>query len=87
MRLGTLEDNINERVRQAILAKLPGAVVEVQGRGGHFQLKVVSAEFAGKTPLAKQRLVLSAVAPMMSGPDAPVHAIDTLETLLPPDAS
>ena len=83
MRLGTLEGSINDSVRKAILEKLPDADVSVNGQGGHFTIRVVSAEFAGKTPVVKQRLVLSAIAHLMSGPDAPVHAIDRLETLLP----
>jgi len=83
MRLGTLDGNLCETIRQAVLAKLPGADVKVDGQGGHFTIRVVSAEFAGKNPVAKQRLVLGAIAHLMSGPSAPVHAIDRLETLLP----
>ena len=36
---------------------------------------------SGKGTLAKQRLVFSAIAHLMKGDDAPVHAIDELETL------
>ena len=83
MQLPTLDGSIQQRIQRAVLEQLPGAEVEVTGGGGHFSLKVVSAEFAGKNTLAKQRLVLRALAPLMSGPNAPVHAIDSLQTLTP----
>lgn len=76
---GTLTDAIANAIKDAI----PGAEVTVHGAGGHFTLRVISGEFAGKTLLGKRRLVMSAVAPFMKGDDAPVHAIDQLETLLP----
>jgi len=33
--------------------------------------------------IEEHKLVFSAIAPLMSGLGAPVHAIDSLETLLP----
>ena len=80
--LGT-GSSLTDTVADAIRAAIPGADVEVHGSGGHFTIKVVSGSFDGKTLLAKQRMVLSAVAPFMKGDDAPVHAIDNLETVLP----
>ncbi|HTM43951.1 MAG TPA: BolA/IbaG family iron-sulfur metabolism protein [Polyangiaceae bacterium] len=80
--LGSLEQNIAEQIRKAIVEKLPGAVVDVSGAGGHFTLVVKSEQFAGKTPLAAQRLVYSAIAPLMAGEGAPVHAIDNLKTIV-----
>ena len=68
---------------EAIREAIPGADVEVHGSGGHFSIKVISGAFDGKTLLAKQRMVMSAVAPFMKGDDAPVHAIDHLETTVP----
>ncbi len=73
-----------ERIREAVAAALPGARIRVTGEGSHFSLRVESAAFAGQTRLARQRLVLRAVAPLMKGDGAPVHAIDRLETVLPP---
>ena len=72
-----------ERIREAVAAALPGARIEVMGEGSHFSLRVESAAFAGQGRLARQRLVLRAVAPLMKGDGAPVHAIDRLETVLP----
>ncbi|MBM4334673.1 MAG: BolA/IbaG family iron-sulfur metabolism protein [Deltaproteobacteria bacterium] len=72
-----------EKIRQALSAALPCDSLEVRGSGGHFSIRVVSSAFAGKNTLAKQRLVFSAIAHLMKGDDAPVHAIDELETLAP----
>jgi len=81
--LGSIESNIAEKIRSAIIERLPDAKVDVSGRGGHFTLSVTSVEFVGKTPLASQRLVYSAIAPLMAGDNAPVHAVDSLKTLVP----
>lgn len=72
-----------ERVRQTIAAALPDAEVEVSGGGGHFEIRVVAAAFAGANRLARQRLVLRAIAELMQGDGAPVHAVDRLDTLTP----
>jgi acid stress-induced BolA-like protein IbaG/YrbA len=74
------QGDVNSAIRGAIQAKLPGAQVEVSGGGGHYSLSVTSAEFAGKTMLASQRIVYAAIAHLMSGDRAPVHAVDTLTT-------
>jgi stress-induced morphogen len=76
--------NINEQIEDSIIEKISDAQVTVNNMGGgHFRLSVVTVEFEGKSMLAKHKLVLSAIAPLMSGPNAPVHAIDSLETYLP----
>jgi acid stress-induced BolA-like protein IbaG/YrbA len=67
-------------IRGAIEQAIPGARVDVAGGGGHFTIEVVSPAFEGKTMLASHRLVLAAVAPLMKGPMAPVHAVDTVKT-------
>ncbi len=72
-----------EKIRAAILAAIADAEVEVDGGGGHFAIRVTSSQFAGKNTLAKQRLVYSAIAPLMKGDAAPVHAVDRLETIVP----
>ena len=74
---------ITEQMKEAILAAIPDAVVEVQGAGGHFTVEVVSSVFAGKRIIQQHRIVLSSIAHLMKGLDAPVHAIDKLTTKLP----
>ena len=68
---------------EAITQAIPDAQVEATGGGGHFTLVVVSKEFEGKNTLAKQRMVYKAIGDLMKGDNAPVHAIDKLETRVP----
>jgi acid stress-induced BolA-like protein IbaG/YrbA len=79
MKLGILNNNINDQVKAAVLEALPGADVVVQGNNGHFTIEVVHEAFAGKSPVAQQRLVLSAIKHLMAGDSAPVHAVDSLK--------
>lgn len=77
-------DQTARELRESIERALPGARVEVQAGGaGHFALHVVSEAFAGKTRVAQQQLVYAAIAHLMQGETAPVHAIDRLQTELP----
>ncbi len=75
--------SIPDAITQAIRARIPDAVVEVAGGGGHFRIAVVSKEFDGKGLLDRQRLVLSSIKHLLSGDRAPVHAVDSLETRTP----
>jgi acid stress-induced BolA-like protein IbaG/YrbA len=73
-----------EAIRLAILEKIPDAAVVVEpGSGGHFTIQVVSPVFAGKNSLESQRLVYGAIAHLMKGNGAPVHAVDKLTTKTP----
>lgn len=88
MKLNTLGGGggspVAAQLREAIQQAMPGAEVRVSaGQPGHFSLSVRSAQFQSQSRVACQRLVLKAIAPLMSGERAPVHAIDQLETLLP----
>ncbi len=88
MKLNTLGGGggspVAAQLREAIQQAMPGADVRVSaGQPGHFSLSVRSAQFQSQSRVACQRLVLKAIAPLMSGERAPVHAIDQLETLLP----
>ena len=72
--------SIPEAIRDAIVQKIPGAKVEADGGGGHYTIVVHSAAFAGKSMLESQRLVYAAIAHLMAGDRAPIHAVDTLKT-------
>ena len=74
------QGDVASAIRSAIEEKLPGARVEVSGGGGHYSLSVIASEFAGKSMLASQRLVYGAIAHLMTGDRAPIHAVDTLTT-------
>ena len=76
--------SVHDAIRDAIVQKLPGALVDVEGGGGHYTIVVISASFAGKSMLDSQRIVYGAIAHLMSGERAPVHAVDTLKTRTSP---
>ena len=69
-----------ELIRQLIEQGLPGARADVQGADGvHFEATVVSAQFAGKMPLARHRMVYATLGERMGGE---IHAL-ALKTLAP----
>ena len=69
-----------ETIRQLIEQGLPGARAEVQGEDGvHFEAHVVCAQFAGKLPLARHRMVYATLGERMGGE---IHAL-ALRTLTP----
>ena len=73
------------KMREAIAAVLPeGSEIEI-GSGGprHFDIRVVSPAFEGLNRVKQQQLVYGAIAELMAGNDAPVHAIDKLECVTP----
>lgn len=73
--------NIVEQITKAIEGALPGSSVRVEtGSAGHYSLHVKSEAFRGKSMVESHRLVYAAIAPLMAGDTAPVHAIDRLKT-------
>jgi stress-induced morphogen len=52
------------------------------GSPGHFQIRVTAAAFAGQSLVEQQQAVYAAIAHLMRGADAPVHAIDRLQTVV-----
>jgi acid stress-induced BolA-like protein IbaG/YrbA len=72
--------DIPTAIKSAIAEKIEGAVIEADGGNGHYTITVVAAVFEGKSMVQSQRLVLSAIAHLMKGDRAPVHAVDKLTT-------
>ena len=73
-----------DQLRERIATALPGAEIAVGSGGpGHFKISVVSEAFEGKSRVQQHQLVYAAIAELMSGPQAPVHAIDRLECRTP----
>jgi len=68
----------------AIESKIANSKADVNGGGGHYTIAVTSPAFAGLGRVDAQRLVYSAIAHLMAGDAAPVHAVDSLRTLVPP---
>ncbi len=75
------------KIRDSIHAAIPDAEVEVSGGGAHFEIRVTSGAFNGKNSLARQRMVYAAIAHLMRGEGAPIHAVDRLETSVPDPSS
>jgi acid stress-induced BolA-like protein IbaG/YrbA len=75
--------SIEEAITASIKERMPDAVVEVSGGGGHWRIGVVSTSFAGKSMLEQQRLVLSAIKHLINGASPPIHAVDSLTTRTP----
>jgi stress-induced morphogen len=70
-----------QAIEHAILKAVPEAKVEVvSSGGGHYSVRVRSPAFRDRSTLERHRMVYSAIAPLMAGETAPVHAIDTLQT-------
>jgi acid stress-induced BolA-like protein IbaG/YrbA len=77
-------EELAAQLRSAIERAMPGAQATVAPRGaGHFEIEVVSDAFAGLPRVKQQQLVYGAIAPLMAGDSAPVHAIDRMVTRLP----
>jgi len=71
-------DAIIEKIRVA----LPDAVVEMKdltGTEDHWEARIVSAGFAGKSLIQRHRIVMGALAEELKGP---IHAL-TLEVMTP----
>lgn len=77
------QGSVIDALREAIEGKIPDSKAVVQGGGGHFTIEVISTAFAGKGMLESHRLVYGAIAHLMSGDLAPVHAVDSLKTRVP----
>jgi len=75
-----MSDSTLDGIKSAIRAELSDADVEVSGGGGHYTIAVTSKAFAGKNMMESHRLVYAAIAPLMKGDAAPLHAVDSLKT-------
>jgi stress-induced morphogen len=72
--------SLAEQLRSAIETALAGARARVRAASpGHFEIEVAWDGFAGKSKLAQHQMVYRAITPLLSGDDAPVHAIDRLD--------
>jgi len=75
---------VAQQLHDAIHSALPGAEIQVRATSpGHFEIQVVAEVFAGKPKLRQHQLVYAAIADLMRGDAAPVHAVDRLECRIP----
>jgi acid stress-induced BolA-like protein IbaG/YrbA len=76
--------DVTSDLQRSIEETIPGAHVEVNPASpGHFEIRVVSEAFADRSRVQQQQLVYGAIAHLMKGDAAPVHAIDRLQTETP----
>ena len=73
-----------EQVRDLIAAGFPGAEVEVQGDGQHFEALIVSAEFAGKNRVQRQQRINALLRAHFDSGE--LHAL-SMQTLTPEERS
>ena len=77
-------DALAVQLRERIERELPGSRARVRcASPGHFEIEVESAAFAGQPRVRQHQLVYAAIAPLMAGDAAPVHAIDRLDCRVP----
>ena len=73
-------EDLETRITNAIA----DAEVSVTAAGpGHFEIRITAQAFDGLSRVKKQQLVYGAITDLMSGQNAPVHAIDKMECLTP----
>lgn len=81
---GQEPEDVVGKLRGNIEAAIEGAEVTVTAAGpGHFEIHVVSSAFDGLNRVKQQQLVYGAIADLMAGQNAPVHAIDKMECITP----
>ena len=71
-----------DEVKRLLLASFPDAEVEVAdltGTKDHYQARIVSQGFAGKSPIEQHQMVYAALGEAMKGP---IHAL-ALKTYTP----
>jgi len=77
-------EKIVQQISEAIAEALPGSQADVLcASPGHFEIRVASQAFEGKSRVQQHQLVYAAITPLMSGDAPPVHAIDRLDCRLP----
>ncbi len=77
-------DRIVDEMKSSIAGAVPDGEIDVTAVSpGHFEIAVTSPVFADKSRVQQQQLVYAAIAHLMKGDAAPVHAIDRLVTRVP----
>ena len=76
----TLPSDLTDKIKQRIETAIPNAQVDVMAGGDrHYALKVISESFNGLSQVKQHQLVYATIKDLMSGDDAPIHAIDKMD--------
>ena len=71
---------LSSEIKKRIETAIPGAQAEViQGGDKHYALTVISSSFDGLAQVKQHQLVYAAITDLMSGDNAPIHAIDRMD--------
>ncbi len=78
--VGPAPEEIAAQIEHAIVGAIPDAAINVvPGGPGHYEISVVSPIFEDKSRVQQHQLVYGAISHLMSGPQAPIHAVDRLD--------
>ncbi len=76
----SLTPDISDQIKQRIEEAIPNTQAEVIcGSDRHYTLTVISSSFNGLTQVKQHQLVYTTIKDLMSGDDAPIHAIDRMD--------
>jgi acid stress-induced BolA-like protein IbaG/YrbA len=76
-----VSSNLSDEIKQRIVSAIPGAEVVVNlASERHYEISVVSAVFEELSQVKQHQRVYAAITELMAGNDAPVHAIDRMNT-------
>ena len=76
----TLPSDLTDKIKQRIETAIPNAQVDVMAGGDrHYALKVISESFDGLSQVKQHQLVYATIKDLMSGDEAPIHAIDKMD--------
>ncbi len=80
----TLPTDISSEIKSRIETAIKDSQVEVSDNGNlHYALAVTSSTFSGLSQVKQHQLVYAAIKDLMAGHEAPIHAIDKMEILIP----
>lgn len=72
-------------IESRLRAAFPDATIEINdlaGDGNHYAARIVAEAFRGKNRVQQTRMVNAALADILKGSDAPLHAL-AIETAIP----
>ncbi len=77
----TFSSNLSDEIKQRIQSAIPDAEVVVNlASDRHYEISVVSAAFENLSQVKRHQRVYATITDLMSGDNAPVHAIDRMDT-------
>lgn len=80
----TLPTDLSSEIKSRIETAIKGSQADVTDNGNlHYSLTVTSSTFSDLSQVKQHQLVYAAIKDLMAGHEAPIHAIDKMEILIP----